>query len=160
MASLLADPRRGYRCIFSERMELKNLSTGRAPDALASSAKQRRTQVVDCPLRRPSLLSNANTIIGSVKVHAGRAPEAPIPFAPCPVSFRETKRGTICVRSDRICCCVNHDRRGRRNGRGAIELSLHRDERQSAQSLPPDRELGRAAETLESGQCRRGRSEQ
>ncbi len=48
MASLLADPRRGYRCIFSERMELKNLSTGRAPDALPSSAERRRTQSVDC----------------------------------------------------------------------------------------------------------------
>src|SRR5216684_8616 len=48
MASLLTDPRRGYRCIFSERMELKNLSTGRAPDALPSSAERRRTQSVDC----------------------------------------------------------------------------------------------------------------
>ncbi len=50
MASLLADLRSGYRCIFSERMELKNLSTGRAPDALASSAERRRTQGVGCCL--------------------------------------------------------------------------------------------------------------
>ncbi len=50
MASLLTDPRRGYRCIFSERMELMNLSTGRAPDALPSSAERRRTQSVDCRL--------------------------------------------------------------------------------------------------------------
>jgi len=50
MASLLADQRSGYRCIYSDRMELKKLLTRHAPGALPSSAERRRTQSVDCRL--------------------------------------------------------------------------------------------------------------
>src|SRR5881394_2503703 len=50
---------------------------------------------------------------------------------------QKTGRNGYACEPHRICCCFAHHRRRRRNGERAAELSLHGDERQPAQSVPP-----------------------